>query len=327
MTPLLGVSIPVRNGEEFLAQALDSVLAQTRADVRCVVFDNASDDGTADICRDYASRDDRVSVVRSETVLTQVQNMNRAVVGHYAHWVKLLCHDDLLSQDCLETIQQVLADPRSSEAVLIGHPEHSLYSNGYRSVPRESAEWVVLPPVESVRRWFAGASDIGVPAISTATVKRSSFLAAGEFDGRYKHFDTFMWLRMMMDHPVVFIDRPLSTTRIHGAQVSVMTRTTLREVDDYRQFVPEFLSEYGDRLQLDRRTVLRARAKPFNVAALSIAAELLCRRYRKAFAMVRHLPAHWLPFVLPLTGRAVASERARTRVVSQSVPYPMIYPG
>ena len=50
--PLVSIGLPVRNGERFLAQALDSLLGQTLQDFELIISDNASTDGTADICRD-----------------------------------------------------------------------------------------------------------------------------------------------------------------------------------------------------------------------------------------------------------------------------------
>ena len=54
------IGLPVYNGEQFLAQAIESVLAQTLGDFELVISDNASTDATEDICRRYAARDARV---------------------------------------------------------------------------------------------------------------------------------------------------------------------------------------------------------------------------------------------------------------------------
>jgi cellulose synthase/poly-beta-1,6-N-acetylglucosamine synthase-like glycosyltransferase len=59
----IDVLVTVYNGERFLAQTLDSVLAQTFADWRLIVVDDQSTDGTAAILADYAARDPRITVV------------------------------------------------------------------------------------------------------------------------------------------------------------------------------------------------------------------------------------------------------------------------
>ena len=58
--PLVTIGVPVRNGEDFLAEALDSALAQEYPNLEILISDNASVDATPDICRRYAEADPRV---------------------------------------------------------------------------------------------------------------------------------------------------------------------------------------------------------------------------------------------------------------------------
>ena len=55
-TPRLSIGLAVYNGENFLAQSIESLLGQTYQDFELIISDNASTDRTADICRGYASR-------------------------------------------------------------------------------------------------------------------------------------------------------------------------------------------------------------------------------------------------------------------------------
>ncbi len=65
--PCVSIGLPVYNGENYLAEALDSLLAQTFADFELVISDNGSTDRTQAICRSYADRDDRIRYCRVET--------------------------------------------------------------------------------------------------------------------------------------------------------------------------------------------------------------------------------------------------------------------
>ena len=60
--------MPVRNGERFLREALDSTLAQTLADLELIVVDDGSTDATPEILAEAAQRDPRVHVQRQEPV-------------------------------------------------------------------------------------------------------------------------------------------------------------------------------------------------------------------------------------------------------------------
>ena len=64
--PKLSIGLPVYNGAEYLAEALDALLAQTLTDFELIISDNASTDATAEICHMYAAKDERVSYVRQE---------------------------------------------------------------------------------------------------------------------------------------------------------------------------------------------------------------------------------------------------------------------
>ena len=55
--PRLSVGLPVYNGENYLAESLDALLGQSYEDFELIISDNASTDGTADICRRYGKQD------------------------------------------------------------------------------------------------------------------------------------------------------------------------------------------------------------------------------------------------------------------------------
>src|ERR1700736_1527871 len=57
--PFVSIGMPVYNGENFLRQALSSLLAQDYPRFDLIISDNASDDGTEEICREYQARDSR----------------------------------------------------------------------------------------------------------------------------------------------------------------------------------------------------------------------------------------------------------------------------
>lgn len=83
------IGLPTHDGARFLSQALDSLLAQDHPSFEIVVSDNASTDATPDILRDYAARDPRIRVERTDELLTAPANFNRvfaAARGPYFMW-------------------------------------------------------------------------------------------------------------------------------------------------------------------------------------------------------------------------------------------------
>ena len=59
--PTISIGLPVFNGENYLAEAIESILNQTWTDFELIICDNASTDRTWEIVSDYARRDRRMA--------------------------------------------------------------------------------------------------------------------------------------------------------------------------------------------------------------------------------------------------------------------------
>lgn len=62
--PKVSIAIPTYNCASYIAQSIESLLGQTYGDFELVISDNASTDGTEEVCRRYAAQDQRVRYVR-----------------------------------------------------------------------------------------------------------------------------------------------------------------------------------------------------------------------------------------------------------------------
>jgi hypothetical protein len=126
-TPEVSVALPVYNGERFVADAIDSILSQTFEDLELVISDNASTDGTEEICRAYARRDARVRYNRNPHNIGAAPNYRRALAMTQGRYVKLAAHDDVclprFAESCVDTLNQ---DP----SVALAHTATSLIDAG-----------------------------------------------------------------------------------------------------------------------------------------------------------------------------------------------------
>jgi glycosyltransferase involved in cell wall biosynthesis len=104
----VNIALPVFNGERFLAEAIESILHQTYEDFRLILCDNASTDGTGEICRHYAGIDDRVRYLRNDQNLGAAPNFNRAFDLANAEYFKWHACDDLLAPNFLDVAVSVL---------------------------------------------------------------------------------------------------------------------------------------------------------------------------------------------------------------------------
>ena len=114
--PTLSVGLPVYNGERYLAESFDALLAQTYADFELIISDNASTDGTAEICREYAARDPRIRYVRQPVNVGAGPNHNLLVPLARGTYFKWASHDDLYAPTLLELCVRELEE--HPEAVL-----------------------------------------------------------------------------------------------------------------------------------------------------------------------------------------------------------------
>ena len=112
--PLISIGVPVFNGEDYIREALDSLLAQSYANLEINIYDNASTDRTEEICRLYCAKDRRIRYHRNARNLGLLPNWRRALdlaAGDYFMWA---AHDDYWSTNYLETLLEcLLAYPKA----------------------------------------------------------------------------------------------------------------------------------------------------------------------------------------------------------------------
>lgn len=135
--PAVSVGIPVYNGDNYLEEAIASILAQTFTDFELVISDNASTDRTEEICRRFAASDSRIRYFRQPKNLGATANFQFVIDAARARYFKWAAHDDVIAPTFLERCHEVLeADP----GCILVYPrtmiidEHSQPKFGYLDV-------------------------------------------------------------------------------------------------------------------------------------------------------------------------------------------------
>ena len=113
--PAVTVGIPVFNGEAYISEAIDSVLAQTFRDIEILISDNASTDATPAICAAYAAKAaGRIRFVRQAENRGPFWNLKFVTDEARGGLLVWLAHDDSLEATYLEQcVQRLSANPRS----------------------------------------------------------------------------------------------------------------------------------------------------------------------------------------------------------------------
>jgi glycosyltransferase involved in cell wall biosynthesis len=108
--PLVSIGLPVRNGERSVGEAVRSVLGQEHGRLELVVSDNASDDGTEEICRQLARSDARVRYHRQPKDIGLVANFNAVLHLARGTYFKWMGDDDWLTPAYVSRCVAVLDD-------------------------------------------------------------------------------------------------------------------------------------------------------------------------------------------------------------------------
>lgn len=111
--PRVSIGLPVYNGEKFLRDALDSILAQHFEDFELIICDNASTDNTQKICQTYAQMDQRIRYYRNNKNVGAAKNFNAAFKLSKGHYFKWAAHDDICDREFISKCVQVLDQDQS----------------------------------------------------------------------------------------------------------------------------------------------------------------------------------------------------------------------
>jgi len=130
--PVVSILIPVFNRRKFIADCVQSALNQSITNIEVVIVDNASTDGTWDICQQLAARDPRVRIFRNDTNIGPVRNWLRCVNEARGKYGKILFSDDLMFPKFLERTLPYLEDSKVafvSTAALIGEAPSNAFAD------------------------------------------------------------------------------------------------------------------------------------------------------------------------------------------------------
>jgi glycosyltransferase involved in cell wall biosynthesis len=255
--PIVSVLTPVYNGAKYLAECIESVLAQTYPSFEYLIADNASSDDSLAIARAYEDRDRRVRVVAYDEHLSNHHahwNRTLRLLGPQAAYVKVVHADDWLFGQCLELMVDIAE--RYSSVGLVG---------AYR-LDEDRVNLDGLPPSTTVvagrdaaRSFLLGGplpflfgSPTSLLIRADLVRKRDRFYNESNF-----HADNEACLDVLSEADFGFVHQVLTYTRRHNEAVTSRTRrlgTFLpSDLDVLQRWGHVFLSQD----EYDRKLVVR----------------------------------------------------------------------
>jgi glycosyltransferase involved in cell wall biosynthesis len=209
--PTVSIGVPVYNGERFLAASLDSLLAQTFEDFELVISDNASTDGTEEICRDYAGRDPRIRYLRRETNRGAAWNFNSLVAETAGPYFKWASHDDVHAPTYVERCLDELRD--GGDRVVLAYPRTTIIDEDGAFVRdyRDGVDLRAPTPHERLRSLVENLV-LGNPMFGLA---RRSALERTRLNGSFPSSDYVLLAELALLGEIREVPEPLFLRRDH----------------------------------------------------------------------------------------------------------------
>jgi glycosyltransferase involved in cell wall biosynthesis len=212
-TPLITIGVPVYQGENYLREALDALLAQTIQDFEIVISDNASTDATSEICQEYVSRDPRIRYHRQDVNTGAVRNYNLVFEMARGKYFKWAAHDDVCLPRFLEACLQGL---ESDHASVVAYPLHEIIdSDGQTVAPGGDApDTTSTSPAKRMRAVLTDKPGAEPPWTVFGLIRRSA-LETTRRHGSYTGSDRTLMVELALRGPFVQIDEILFRNREH----------------------------------------------------------------------------------------------------------------
>ncbi|MHC5860777.1 glycosyltransferase [Nostoc sp.] len=230
--PLVSICIPTYNGEKFIGEAINSVLHQTYPNIEIILSDDNSTDITVEIAKLFNQKLSFNFSILEHSQYGLAQNWNYCISQAKGKYIKFLFQDDLLEPNAIE--EMVNLAEQDEEIGLVFSPR-TLFTNSGNTVydsnflmHHEAKDvhqaWSTLKPIQSGQQLLLDPNILGSPINkigepSTVLIRKDVFEKVGLFNPEFCQLvDLEMWLRIMSQYKVGFVDQVLSHFRIHSEQ-------------------------------------------------------------------------------------------------------------
>lgn len=252
--PLVSVLTPVYNGEKYLEECIESVLAQTYSNWDYTIVNNCSTDRTLEIAQSYAKRDARIRIHNNQEFVDIIKNHNIAfrLISSDSKYCKVVSADDLLFPECLQRMVKLAEDNPSIG--IVGSYQLSGGGDDW------CVKWTKLPysitvlPGREICRWhLLGKGYIfGTP---TSSLYRSDLVRSVDsfFPNPTPYGDTSACYKYLQNTDFGFVHQVLSYERVHEANNSAKCRNINGYEPAYLKDLLEYGPVYLTKDELDKR--------------------------------------------------------------------------
>jgi glycosyltransferase involved in cell wall biosynthesis len=213
--PLVSILMTAYNREDFISEAIESVLNSTYRNFELIIVDDCSKDKTVKIARMYESQDNRVHVYVNDKNLGDYPNRNKSASLAKGKYIKYVDADDYFYPWGLEILVQSMENYPDA-----GWGLCSLEQDRDKPFP-------FMLFSKDIFEYHLFKSSLFHKAPLSAIIKRDVFESVGGFSGKRQMSDTEMWHILAMKYPLVLMPQGIVWYREHNQQESAQIRTDL----------------------------------------------------------------------------------------------------
>lgn len=237
--PFVSVVTPVYNGAKYLAECIESVLAQTHQNWEYIIVNNCSTDDTLQIAEKYAASDSRIRVVTNSNFVGVIENHNICfrLISPESKYCKVVCADDWIYPECLSRMVEV--GERYPTVAIVGAYTINLGGVIWLGIPLHKS---VITGEQACRSHLLGGPKIMGPPSSV--LFRSDVVRSSDpfFPGSALCADEASYYRSLRNRDFGFVHQILSFERIHDRTLN----SDQKLLNAYILNSIGFLLEYGD---------------------------------------------------------------------------------
>ncbi|MEE1154236.1 MAG: glycosyltransferase family 2 protein [Acutalibacteraceae bacterium] len=207
MKDLISVVLPVYNGEKYLRESIDSVIAQTYQNWELLIVDDCSTDSTALIAKEYAEKDSRIHYYLNEKNLRLPRNLNRGfslAKGDYLTWTS---DDNKYRPTALEKMLKAIKESDNAQFAFAS----------CRIIDGDGKPYEYIMVSEKGKDCIVGSDCVGACFMYT----REVYETVGDYDYELELVEDFdYWQRVFMKFPTVAIEEILYDYRLHDGNLT-----------------------------------------------------------------------------------------------------------
>ncbi len=222
--PLVSIGISVWNGELFLAETLDSILAQDYEKIEIIILDNLSSDLTPDICKKYAQKDSRIRYILDTEKRNVMEGQKRVFNSARGEYFMIACDDDVYAPSYINELINLM---HLDTSIGLAYSAYEYISpDGLCSPANFKAEYFLNRNNSKIKNFMQYLRQKNPIPIVFGLVRTASQRDALQY---YLRVDQLGW-----DHDNLYLLRLLSKTRVDSTD-EILFRYRQRDRDSLYQ--------------------------------------------------------------------------------------------